>query len=101
MDAEFVVDARPAGGRPQPVTAVTSWGKGAGEPATGGRPETVSFDAPAWLGTKITVAAQDPALDGLYGRGIENVPAPEIDIFWSVAGRPVSAALALDTWNSR
>ena len=37
--------------RAQPVTVVTSWGKGAACPGAGGSPDTLSRDVPAWSGT--------------------------------------------------
>ena len=40
------------------MTTVTNWGKGDGALVTGGSPETLSFDAPGWLGTYVTDDAQ-------------------------------------------
>ena len=39
---------------------VTSCGKGAGSPATGGSPDTLRREAPACLGMYVTVDAQAP-----------------------------------------
>jgi hypothetical protein len=46
------------------VTTVTNWGKGDGAPATGGSPETLSFEASGWLGTNVTDDAHLPGLAG-------------------------------------
>jgi len=53
---------------------VTSCGNGDGAPATGGRPDTLSREAPACWGMKVTTDAHDPAVAGENGWGRWYVP---------------------------
>lgn len=58
------------------MTTVTNWGNGDGAPGTGRSPEPLSFDAPAWWGTKANDNSQFPGLDDENGWASSRYPVP-------------------------
>ena len=80
---------------------MTSCGNGDGDPATGGSPDTLNLEAPAFLGRNVTVVAQDPATPGENAWGSTYVPGPDTVTRCSVAGRPTLAATRSEISNLR